>query len=436
VKVCIISIRFFIMHLTMIAVGSRGDIQPFVALGVGLQKIGYRVRLAATPSFRNFIQNRGLEFTPLGADFKDFICKEAGLAWIERGDNPINLFLDYAELVRPVLRQELDSCFAACQDTDAILYGIGILACPHIAEALRVPIFSGILQPYKRTKAFPSCFLSSYRNWGGLYNWGSHFLIEQLLWQPFRSEINRWRQEVLGLKPWPFLGESHAQTPPTFAAYSPSVLTKPKDWPSHYHVSGYWFLEDNWNWQPPSDLLAFLAAGKAPIYIGFGSMPSRHPEKLTEIIVEALQRTNQRGIIMRGWAGLNPKNNSDRLFVTDPIPHNWLFPEVAAAVYHGGSGTTAAALRAGIPLVIIPFCGDQHFWGDRMNKLGVAPSPIPHKKLTVEALARAIAKVTEDENIKVRSRQLGEKIRAEDGVGNTVKIIDRYLQKQPFLVER
>lgn len=417
------------MHVTMIAVGSRGDVQPFVALGVGLQKIGYRVRLAATPSFKNFIQDRGLEFTPLGTDFKDFLCQEVGLAWIERGDNPINLFLDYAELVRPVLQQELNSCFAVCQDTDAVFYGLGIPACPHIAEALEIPAFSCLMQPYKKTRAFPSCFLASQKNWGGLYNWSSHFMVEQLLWQPLRSEINRWRKETLGLKPYPCLGQPVSQTPPTFAAYSPSVLPKPEDWPSHYHVPGYWFLEDNKNWQPSSDLLDFLAAGKPPVYIGFGSMPCRDPEKLTATIIEALQKADRRGIIMRGWAGLNPKN-SDRIFVTDLIPHDWLFPKVAAVVYHGGSGTTAAALRAGVPLVPIPFCGDQHFWGDRMQKLGVATSPIPHKKLKLKALSRAIAKVTTDENIKVRAHQLGAQIHAEDGVGNTVKLIDRYLQKK------
>ncbi|MGK7927641.1 MAG: glycosyltransferase, partial [Spirulina sp.] len=235
----------------------------------------------------------------------------------------------------------------------------------------------------------------------------------------------------LGLKPWPLLGQPRTQLYPTFAAYSPSVLPKPQDWSSNYHVPGYWFLEDE-DWQPPSDLLDFLAAGKPPVYIGFGSMVSRHPEKLTATILEALQRTNQRGIIMRGWAGLNPKENNDRIFVTDSIPHHWLFPKVAAVIYHGGAGTTAAALRAGVPLVPIPFGGDQHFWGDRMQKLGVAPSRIPHKKLTAEALASAIAKVTGDESIKNRARQLGGRIRAEDGIGNTLRLIDRYLQRKPI----
>lgn len=413
----------------MIAVGSRGDVQPLVALGMSLQKIGYRIRFAGPPPFQDFIQEKGLEFKPFGTDLKEFFDLDVGIDWIEKCDNPVNMYLGYAKTVLPFLRQELDACLAACQNTDAIIHGIFVPACPHIAEALDVPIFSALLQPRQRTQSHPSCFMPPHIQLGGLYNWGSHVLIEQLYWQPLRSEVNRWRKEVLGLKPWPLLGQSPDY--PAFAAYSPSVLPKPKDWPSTYHVPGFWFLENEQSWQPPSDLLDFLDAGKPPIYIGFGSMVSRHPEKMTEIIVEALELTQQRGIIMRGWTGLGPKNTSDRIFVTDPLPHHWLFPKVAAVVYHGGAGTTASALRAGVPLVVIPFGTDQPFWGAHLHKLGVAAPPISYKKLTVEILTKAIAKVTTDDNIKTRARHLGEQIRAEDGIGETVKLIDRYLQSKP-----
>jgi sterol 3beta-glucosyltransferase len=419
------------MRVTLLNFGSRGDIQPFIALGVRLKQAGHTVRLAVPSAFAPLIQDWGLDFMPIEGDIKMMLDGDAGQKWVENSRNPIRLFLDYAELVRPVLRQQFDSTLAACEDADVIIYGFLMMAVPHIAEALNIPAFLGLLQPYTRTTAFPSCFVPPGLNLGPLYNLGSHILTEQLFWQPFRKEINNWRHEVLDLPPWPWWGRGGTPLNPILLGYSPTVIPKPDDWSSMHNVTGYWFLPEATDWQPPSALLDFLAAGEKPVYIGFGSMFNRDPERLTENIIQALKQTGKRGILMKGWGGLSAEIDDDDIFTIDSIPHNWLFPQMSAIVHHGGAGTTGTALKSGVPMVMVPFMGDQYFWGDRMKKLGVTVSPIPQEKLTAEALANAIAKVTEDENIKVRSRQLGEKIRAEDGVGNTVKIIDRYLQKKP-----
>ncbi|MEM9543076.1 MAG: glycosyltransferase [Cyanobacteria bacterium P01_E01_bin.42] len=420
------------MHITILTFGSRGDVQPYLALGVGLQQAGYNVRLAAPPPFADFIQSKGLEFMPIEGEPQAMLEGEAGQKWLENNkNNPLVVFSDYAEVVRPVLRQQFDCSLAACEGTDAIIYGFLAMVAPHIAEAANIPVFLGMLQPYTPTTAFPSVFIPPNPNLGPLYNWGSHVLMEQLFWQSFRTEINNWRQEVLGLSPWSWWGHSAASIQPILLGYSPIAVPKPSDWSLQHHVTGYWFLNEEQNWQPPSDLLDFLAAGEKPVYIGFGSMLDRCPEKTTENTIEALKRTGKRGILLKGWGGLDTKIDSDDIFTIESIPHSWLFPQMSAIVHHGGAGTTGAALRSGVPMVVTPFMADQPFWSDRMNKLGVAPSPIPHKEMTAETLARAITKVTEDERIKARSRQLGEQIRAEDGIGNTVKLIDRYLQRKP-----
>ncbi|WP_323227437.1 glycosyltransferase [Spirulina sp. 06S082] len=419
------------MRLTILTFGSRGDVQPYVALGVGLKQAGYTVRLAAPPPFASFIQSWGLEFMPIDGEPQAMLEGEIGQRWLENnGKNPLRLFSDYAEMVRPVLRQQFDCSLAACEDTEVMIYGPLAMAAPHIAEALNIPAFSGMLQPYTRTKAFPNCFTSPNLNLGPWYNWGSHVLMEKLYWQALGKPINQWRKDVFGLPSWPHAG--HFSTPghPILFGYSSAAIPKPNDWSSKHHVTGYWFLPDESNWQPSSALLDFLAAGEKPVYVGFGSMLNRCSERVTDNVIEALKRTGKRGILMKGWGGLSTNIDDDDIFTIDSIPHSWLFPQLAAIVHHGGAGTTSATLQAGVPMVIVPFLGDQPFWGHYMNKLGVAAPPIHQKNLTAEALTNAIATVTEDENIKARSRQLGEQIRAEDGIGNTIKLVDRYLQKK------
>lgn len=180
-------------------------------------------------------------------------------------------------------------------------------------------------------------------------------------------------------------------------------------------------------WQPPAGLEAFLAAGDPPVYVGFGSMSGRHPEQLASIVLEAIAKSGQRGLLLTGWGGLRPELAPDNVFVLASAPHDWLFPRVAAVVHHGGAGTTAAGLRAGVPTLIVPFNFDQPFWGERIKAMGLGPDPIPHKKLSADRLARAIKTAVTDSNLKERARICGKAIRAEDGSGSAVKIIQRYL---------
>ena len=174
------------------------------------------------------------------------------------------------------------------------------------------------------------------------------------------------------------------------SAYSPRIIPHAADWPATVAVTWYYFLDAQIDWQPSPALQAFLAAGAPPVYIGFGSMAGRNPEQLATLVLEALAQSGQRGLLLTGWGGLRPETVPDSVFVVDSAPHCWLFPRMAAVVHHGGAGTTAEGLRAGVPSVIVPFVLDQPFWGARVKALGLGPDPIPHKNLTADRLARAI----------------------------------------------
>ncbi len=187
------------------------------------------------------------------------------------------------------------------------------------------------------------------------------------------------------------------------SAYSPSIIPHPADWPDSVHITGYFFADTQADWQPSPELEAFLEAGDPPVYIGFGSMAGRDPEQFARLILEALAKSGQRGLLLTGWGGLHPESVPDNVFVVDSAPHSWLFPRMAAVVHHGGAGTTAEGLRAGVPSVIVPFILDQPFWGARIKALGLGPDPIPQKNLTADRLANAIKLAVTNSDMKTRS---------------------------------
>jgi UDP:flavonoid glycosyltransferase YjiC (YdhE family) len=257
----------------------------------------------------------------------------------------------------------------------------------------------------------------------------SKLIVEPLPWRLVGQSANRFRREVLSLPPQtPAENTAARRRLLTLHGYSPHVVPPPADWPSSFHVTGYWFLDEQTNWQPPADLLVFLKAGSPPVYVGFGSMTGRDPEGLTQLVVEAIEQSNQRAVLLSGWVGLGRRPLPDSIFCLESAPHNWLFPRMAAIVHHGGAGTTGEGLRAGVPAVIVPHLGDQLFWGRRVATLGVGPKPIPRPKLTAERLAAAIHTAVTDNKIRQHAANLGEKIRAERGVEMAVELINQYLK--------
>ncbi|MEO5874205.1 MAG: glycosyltransferase, partial [Streptosporangiaceae bacterium] len=234
-----------------------------------------------------------------------------------------------------------------------------------------------------------------------------------------RPFLNPWRREDLKLPTMGLRGPMvGARRSTVLCGFSSAVVPRPADWPENVHLTGYWFL-DRPDWKPSGELEAFLAAGPPPVYVGFGSMAPRDPAAMDHTIRAALRREGLRGVLMG-----DPATSEDDMIVVSDVPHGRLFPEMAAVVHHGGAGTTAESLRAGVPTLVCPFFGDQPFWADRVHALGAGPAALPIGRVTVETLAAALRQAVTDPRIRENSAQLGRVLHAEDGVARACETLD------------
>lgn len=413
------------MKIMILTMGSRGDVQPCVALGKGLRAAGHIVSLATGEMFHELVTENGLSLMPIDDEMIRLTETPEGRQIVESGSS-----LKAIALVKPMQKRMMADSWQAAQDfqPDLIIYHPKALAGYHLAEKLGIPaILSLVLPLYTPTAAFPIPMTG--KNMGGWLNKQSYKMVS-MIGAPYNDVINNFRQDLGLAKVGRFFNETtlpDGRSMPTLYGFSHHVVPRPDDWPDTAVASGYWFLDQTAVWQSPADLTAFLAAGPAPVYIGFGSMAGKYPGKLAHIAVQALQQTGQRGVLATGWGGLQPSHLPDTIFQLKQAPHDWLFPRMAAVVHHGGSGTTAAGLRAGRPTVICPFLGDQPFWGARVRDLGVGPAPIPQKKLTVENLAALIHQATSTTSMQEKAANLGAKLQAEDSIGQALQFISRVM---------
>lgn len=418
------------MQITMIAGGSRGDVQPYVALGMGMKQAGHTVRVLANQDYQDLIIEHGLEFFDMGGGAKA-MAQDQIQDILEQG-NILKILSVTGQGAQQLALQSAASGLLACDGSDLILAGFAALSTGlSLAEKLGIPFLQAHLMPFTPTGEFPGVLTPQIPQ-TRLTTWAnkiSHRLAQQMMWQMLRSADNKARAQVLNMKPAPFLGpfaSLQREAEPVLYGYSPHVIPPPADWAENIHITGYWFLEPPSGWKPPGDLMDFLQAGPPPVYVGFGSMLSRKPEETADLVLQALDLTGQRAILSSGWGGLKKENLPETVFMIGSIPHFWLFPRMSAVVHHGGAGTTGAGLRAGVPSIITPFFGDQPFWGQRVYELGVGPKPVPRRRLTVRSLAEAIRRAVSDAEMREKASALGERIRAEDGVARAVEIIERY----------
>ncbi len=416
------------MRILIIALGSRGDVQPYIALGKGLKQAGHTVRFVTYQNFELLVNLHGLEFYPLEGNVQEIVQTQEIAKLLEKG-NFLAITYMTAQKAKESAINSAAVALEACQGMDLILAGMGgVYLSLSLAQKLDLPLIQAYVVPFTPTKAFPSVLLpQAFGRLGATFRYWSHHLTRQAIWQGFRSADRLVREQLLDLPPTPFFGPERApqlNNYPILYGFSPSVIPKPTDWNENIHVSGYWFLDSSSDWIPPDELIDFLNLDPTPIYIGFGSMSNHKPEEITELILQALAQTQQRAVIQSGWGGLSPNNLPDTVFLVDSIPHSWLFSHVAAVVHHGGAGTTAAALAAGIPSIVIPFFGDQFFWGEYVAQLGVGTQPILRKQLTVAKLAKAINLALTDSLMRQNAANLGLKIEAEDGITNAIAVIE------------
>jgi UDP:flavonoid glycosyltransferase YjiC (YdhE family) len=417
------------IRITIFAAGSRGDVQPCVVLGKALQQAGFNVLLVAPENFSAFIQEHKLCFQPLRGDVRQIMGSETGRKFMQNGStNLIAQIRAMRTMLGPVAMKMAEDALEACRGADALI-SLAVFApfMKSIAEIRGIPLINAEPTPLLPTRDFPAPGWPVQRNLGRLHNRLSGLAMLQVIWQWYGPFANSFRQ---GLKLQPYTAGSFYRIlsgTPLLGAYSSKVIPHPQDWPESVSITGFWFLEEQAGWQPPPRLEAFLEAGDPPVYVGFGSMAGRQPEYLATIVLEALAKSGQRGLLLTGWGGMRAMRAPENVFVLDSAPHHWLFPRMAAVVHHGGAGTTAEGLRSGVPSVILPFMMDQPFWGKRVRALGAGPGPVPIKKLTVDNLAGAINAAVTQPEIRLRAARLGEAIRAEDGVGVAVKVVKECL---------
>lgn len=399
------------MKIFIPTIGTRGDVQPYVALGVGFRRAGHEVTLATAADFDEFVTNAGLTHATISGSFLEYLKPDAPKP------NP----REVARTTKREAPQALLDEWEAAQGSDVVVYNPASWGGFHIAEKLNVPGFAVYPTPmYTPTSEYPSPFLPFNRL--GPLNKASHRLYMKLGPILFRKPIAEWRRDILGLPKCKSEWRRDGQDVTRLYGYSPAVVPPSKDWNDSSVVTGYWFYEEQEGWEPPSDLEEFLGSGPPPVFVGFGSMIWGKAETQLRLIIEALNKAGRRGIVQTAWQGTTPGIQSSDLYVTRGLPHGWLFPKVSAIVHHGGAGTTGASLRAGKPTIICPFITDQRFWGKRVHELGAGPAPIRQRKLTADNLAAALVQAHEP-SIVARAEQLGEQIQREDGVGAAVSYV-------------
>lgn len=433
-------------RIRMISVGSRGDLQPYLAILLELQRRGHQVTLLGSVNFQAVAEAHALPFVPLPGDFRQLMRSGPGLELMQ--GKPVRLISD------ALLGELLEAAHAAIDATDLLLVSPLCLWGYHLAEAsgCRLVVLSAV--PIMATGDFP--FLGfpatpSPSSGGGVrrgrlrrrLNRSSYRLVSLLKWRQDARVIQAFRRDRLGLMPLPWGGAQSRRTPPAHLVdppvlhlISPQVMPRPADWKANASLTGFCFLEPrsaegvilSAAYSPDPDLADFLNNGPAPFYAGFGSMICRDPEALAAVVVEAAQLAGVRLLLSPGWGRVVPRAAlPGDVFLLDDCPHGWLFPRVQAAINHGGAGTTAATLRHGIPSTVVAFFADQPAWGRMLERLGVSPATHRLNHLSAAGLAASIRALASEPRFRQRAQELQQWLAREDGVATTAAAIEAQL---------
>ena len=422
------------MKILIATIGTRGDVQPFIALGRALMESGHEVTICTCAHFAPFIGEHGLGYAYVNNDFIDFMHSPEGKIILGNAGSVWKTLATVVPLISKLgnlqERQMADMWVASkAFSPDLILYHPKAIGASDFAEKLGIPCMLAFWLPmYVPTAHFPAMGFPEFPL-GPVYRRLTYELIGKIL-RMMSQRVRKWRTRN-GLSPHsPGLRMRlpDGRPIPVLHGFSRHILPPPDDWPETAVVTGYWFLDQDEDWTPPQPLEDFLSRGEPPVYFGFGSIFGRDPKRVTRIILDAVRQTGVRAIFAAGWGGLDPNvaAPSESVMFIDGAPHDWLFPRVAAVVHHGGCGTTAAGLRAGKPTIICPFFGDQPFWGRQVERLGVGPEPIPQERLTVVSLCHAINTGVNDTRMRKNVADLGSRLRKENGTANAADFIMQY----------
>jgi UDP:flavonoid glycosyltransferase YjiC (YdhE family) len=428
------------MQIGLIAYGTRGDVQPVLALALALQRRGHGVRVLAGANFGDWVRGLGLAFAPINVDVQAWMASEDGVRWVEGKpwQQPIHMRRMFGKAAKAFQQ----GVFQGSTGLDVLMgsftsdaFGLTV------AQKMGIPYLRFLFQPFYPTRAGSATLIAPRPRNNSLLNLWMGCASEHAIYTVFGDDMADFRRE-LGL---PSYSEREFvqvwRRLPTFYAFSKHVVPLPVDWSASSQIGGYWFLDEETSEErsegrgseaekPLERLQAFLSDGPAPVYIGFGSATTSDPRAAAQLIFDAVKQANARAILARGWSLMhNEIHPPDTVLVIDSAPHSWLFPRVAGVVHHGGAGTTAAGLRAGKPTFIVPHFAEQPFWGRRVHELGVGVKPIHRAKLTTEKLASGLSQLQNDAPMRQRAAELGTRITAEDGIGNAVAWVEEQISR-------
>jgi sterol 3beta-glucosyltransferase len=404
------------VRVLIVTSGSMGDVAPYTGLGSRLRDAGHEVTVATHEPFRAAITATDLGFHPIPGDMRQILPNARGQDGVSSGTDPRAL-LRLLKIAGPLvssLGAGIAGAFSAVRPEAVLLSTLVAPLGYQIADAFDVPGAGVFLQPVHPTREFGSVLVGG-RSLGPWANLALGHLVDLSARPLYAGPIRALRRD-LGLPPASMrsLRTGQQSRYPTFHGFSPAVVPRPADWPSPLRVTGYWWAARPSGWSPPDGLADFLAAGPRPVFVGFGSMAPGHGARLAGPVLAAIRRAGVRAVVQAGWSGLDVGADDDVMTVGE-LPHDWLFPQVAAVVHHSGAGTTAAGLRAGVPAVPVPVLADQPFWARRLTELGTAPGPLPLSSLTADRLASALRAVTTDPHYAARAAAIAARLSAEDG---------------------
>lgn len=403
--------------ITILCSGSRGDIQPYIALAVELKKQGRKVRIAAGQSFHDFISNYGIEHYSLLVDYQSVQIDPKLLEAARSSTNPLKMLFTFNKM-KKYARMMVDEMYEACIGSELIIYHPGCTIGYFASIQMQIP--SVMASPFPMLKTEEVASVISYGR-GKLSKAMSYKLLQEMLWMASKTGVAEFWKEKFGHLPKPFACpfEQVDSLHPSIVSCSNYVFPRPGDWSMHVFQHGYWFLPEE-PYTPSKELADFLAEGEKPIYFGFGSVFSdKESAFFISTIKKALADTGKRGIL----SGMgHPENLPPAMLAIDSVPHNWLFPKCSAVCHHGGAGTAAAGFAAGIPSIIVPFSNDQFAWAHRSFDLGVGSAPVYKKQFNAEKLKEAIM-YTQSGQIVDNAKKLGKCISTENGAGDCAAVI-------------
>ncbi len=423
------------MKIAITAVGTRGDLQPYIALGLGLKAVGHEVFIISAKNEAEFVQQYGLDFFPLNVDIQQ-LMEGDDIKEMAKGNNPFKFIISHlkgSKKLKQTMVATQAEIWTACQDVDAIIYHPGMPIGFFIAKQLgKISIMANPF-PIVATSLYPSILFYTMPRLGNAFNIFTHKIFQKLFWTLSKPAIKEfWNANVktkMNFSVSPIQQQIESGMP-VLNGYSELLFSQSKDWSKNIHTTGSWIVETEANFMPPNDLVQFIESGEPPIYIGFGSMKDVDSFTITfKMIAEALAITKQRAVVALGWSKVNNDEPiPENIFLIESIPHSWLFSKMKMVIHHGGAGTTAAGLTAGKPTIIIPHNADQPAWGLRVYELGVGAKPIKKTKLTADKLASAISFALQP-HIIANAEKLGEDFRKENGVEKAVDLITKYLNE-------